>query len=224
MKYKVIGWTNYEDSTLESTPPTDAAVYAIIDNIRSNGYHFTGFHHQEEEHAVPVLNDGKKRLFSQRGFGGLMASVYHLDGIFDYAKFTYPRNDNDKYILPQKGYRHADFQDPSTLCERYTVLLDEISAQAALATQSLVLNDLLALRYIDCGDDIILKSPSAEYRFRVRLVKRQKDLTEEESIEIDLASLSMHKNRERFDRANELYKNAKLKLTVELEPLDIPEN
>lgn len=223
MKYKVIGWTNYEDSTLESTPPTDAAVYAIVDNIRSNGYRFTGFHHQEE-HAIPILNDGKKRLFSQRGFGGLMASVYHLDGIFDYAKFAYPRNDNDEYILPQRGYDRTDFEDPSTLCERYTVLLDETSAQTALAEQKLVLDDLPALRYIDCGDDIILKSPTAEYRLRVRSVERQKDLTEEESLEIDIASLSMHKNRERFNLANELYKNAKLKLTVEIEPLDIPNN
>ena len=83
MKYKVIGWTYYDDNEILYSGNTIgfAERNAIIDEIRKHRYLFSGWHHQESwEGVVPVLNDGKKRCYSQRGWGGVMAKTYYLRG------------------------------------------------------------------------------------------------------------------------------------------------
>ena len=91
MKYRVVGWTDYES---DEVPETHGCIgfaerNAIIDEIRKNGYLFSGWEHQESWDCVPILNDGKKRTFSQRGWGGLMAEAYGHLGSYDYAAFTF---------------------------------------------------------------------------------------------------------------------------------------
>lgn len=43
MKYKVIGWNYYENEDIEDGDYSDAAYHAIIDDVRANGYCFSGY-------------------------------------------------------------------------------------------------------------------------------------------------------------------------------------
>ena len=69
MKYKVIGWTYYDNSEILSSGNTIgfAERNAIIDEIRKHKYLFSGWQHQENwDGVVPILNDGKKRCSGDR--------------------------------------------------------------------------------------------------------------------------------------------------------------
>ena len=87
MKYEVIGWTDYENYSLEDGVIDDDAVEAVIEDIRSHGYMFTGYHHQERDNCVPVLNDGLARRFSRRGFAAVMAKAHGYNEPMDYVFF-----------------------------------------------------------------------------------------------------------------------------------------
>lgn len=87
MKYEVIGWTDYENYSLEDGVIDDDAVEAVIEDIRSHGYKFTGYHHQERDNCVPVLNDGLARRFSRRGFAAVMAKAHGYNEPMDYVFF-----------------------------------------------------------------------------------------------------------------------------------------
>ena len=92
MKYKVIGWTYYEDYDIPFSDDTIgfAERHAIVDEIKKHGYLFSGWDHQESWlNCVPVLNDGKKRGFSQRGWGGVMAEANDEFGDYDYSIYTF---------------------------------------------------------------------------------------------------------------------------------------
>ena len=118
MKYKVIGWTYYDNEEILSQRGTIgfAERNAIIDEIRKHKYLFTGYDHQEGYNTVPILNDGRARLFSQRGFGGLMAEAYNKMGDYDYASFTfyesiderYKKYPKDEFILDDKNYEYVE--------------------------------------------------------------------------------------------------------------------
>ena len=92
MKYRVIGWTYYEDNDVLEKKGTIgfAERNAIIDEIRKHKYLFSGWHHQESWNGVvPILNDGKKRCYSQRGWGGVMAEAYGYMEDYDYSLFSF---------------------------------------------------------------------------------------------------------------------------------------
>ena len=105
MKYKVIGWTYYDNEEILSQRGTIgfAERNAIIDEIRKHKYLFTGYDHQEGYNTVPILNDGRARLFSQRGFGGLMAEAYNknTEDIIDFSSNINPNviPNLEQYIL-----------------------------------------------------------------------------------------------------------------------------
>ena len=87
MKYEVIGWTDYDGRTVDSAPIDDDAVEAVIEDIRSHGYKFTGYHHQEYPNCVPVLSDGYCRLFSRRSFAAVMAKAHGYTDDMAYVRF-----------------------------------------------------------------------------------------------------------------------------------------
>lgn len=83
MKYKVIGWTDYDN---EKYPDFDeyggdygSAHSAVIDEIREKGYRFSGDYHQYGESGCPVLNDGTRFILSMRGWGALMSEAVEPD-------------------------------------------------------------------------------------------------------------------------------------------------
>ena len=89
MKYKGIGYTDYDLSDFKNGENTDAAIEAIIEDIKKYGYCFSGYAHQEYSNGVPVLNDGLARRFSQRGWGGVMAKAHGFTGYMDYSSFAF---------------------------------------------------------------------------------------------------------------------------------------
>ncbi len=104
MKLRVIGWTNYDNMRFEEGRDTFASHEAIIDDMRAHGYDFSGWHHQEADYGMPVLNDGKVRRYSQRGWGGLMADVYDVnDEPYAYARYAFsPGRHNEAVKMPTK--------------------------------------------------------------------------------------------------------------------------
>ena len=109
MKYKVIGWTYYENYEILDSNKTIgfAERNAIIDEIRKHKYLFSGWHHQESwDGVVPILNDGRKRCFSQRGWGGVMAEAYGEMGDFDYARYAFydHANPSDLKFAPELSH------------------------------------------------------------------------------------------------------------------------
>ena len=107
MEYKVIGWTEYDNDLIEDGENDDAAVEAIVADIREHGYRFSGYAHQEFLCGAPVLNDEKKRVFSQRNFGALMA-VAHGMTANDYPLFAFelPKS---KSVMPDLSRRIHSF-------------------------------------------------------------------------------------------------------------------
>ena len=94
MKLRVVGWVAPYAVT-EQGEATWAVRNAIIDEIRKHGYEFSGPTHGESG-CTPVLNNGKKYLFSTRGWADLMAEAHGHTGSMDYMIYympTYPKSE-----------------------------------------------------------------------------------------------------------------------------------
>lgn len=85
MKLRVVAWgrpyVNFEEGE-----PTWAVRSAIIDEIRKRGYDFSGETHQDDM-CTPVLNNGKKYLFSTRGWADIMAEALGRTDSFAYLDY-----------------------------------------------------------------------------------------------------------------------------------------
>ncbi len=109
MKLRVIGWTYYDDPHFEEGENSYAARSAIIADIKEHGYDFTGWHHEESDRGAPVLNDGKIRRYSQRGWGGLMADVYGEVDPFAYSRHAFCfRESYDEVRMPPEEREASD--------------------------------------------------------------------------------------------------------------------
>ncbi len=180
MKYRVVGWTNYDDPSVGDGPATEAACNAIIDEIKRCDYLFTGWHHQESLYGAPVLNDGLRRCFSQRGFGAVMAEAQGLTGLFSYSTYAFLWDNNEtNYRLPNTGFHPSTFRPETDLNEEFTIPFTE-DLRFDADTGILRLPNDPALRYIDKGDTLrILKGDTAAL-FTVLQVDRAPDFDEDE--------------------------------------------
>ena len=158
MKYKVIGWTYYDDGNILCSDKTIsfAERNAIIDEIRKHKYLFSGWHHQERwDNVVPILNDGKKRCFSQRGWGGIMAEAYGCMGDYDYASFTFRQSIKESSLrFAKKEFNSYEFKPEMIENEHFTVEVNEGLFEIAKKSNPFYLEDLDSLRYI-CANDTI---------------------------------------------------------------------
>lgn len=121
-KYKVIGWTwfndeNYPEIKLKDKD-TDASVeLAIIKCIREEGYRFCGDHHHKyvspngninEVGLAPVLNSGERVCLTENAWGGLMAyALMWYNEIptyfcWYYSDFEQEGSKTIKYVFPRK--------------------------------------------------------------------------------------------------------------------------
>lgn len=75
---------------------------ALVDEIRKNGYIFSGYDHQECENYAPVFNDGKIHRFSQRGFADIMAEANGDNDYMAYSLYMFG-HDSDKCKFPEKA-------------------------------------------------------------------------------------------------------------------------
>ncbi len=107
MKLKVIGWVNSDCIDFPSGDFDYASTAAIIDDIRLNGYEFTGWHHHAYPLCTPVLNDGKIRHCSRETWGALMAEAKGYVGYMDYAIYKFymaedPFEEDENIIMPSE--------------------------------------------------------------------------------------------------------------------------
>ena len=178
MKYKVIGWTYYENYEILDSNKTIgfAERNAIIDEIRKHKYLFSGWHHQESwDGVVPVLNDGKKRCFSQRGWGGLMAEAYgHLNDM-DYANYTFRQSIASEDIKCADDCFFLEDHEPEIIeNEHFDVDVNEGLFEIAKTKNPFYLEDIDELRYIDENDTITLHYNDESLTFIVKDINRNK--------------------------------------------------
>lgn len=178
MKYKVIGWTYYENTEIMTKTGTIsfAERNAIIDEIRKHKYLFSGWHHQESwEGVVPILNDGKKRCFSQRGWGGLMAEAYGYTEDYDYALFSFRQSvTNDKLHYAKDNFNIYGYTPKIIENEQFIVNVNEGLFNIAKTSNPFYLEDLNELRYIDSNDTITLCYNNESLTFVVKDINRNK--------------------------------------------------
>lgn len=200
MKYRVVGWTYYENYEIECGEITWAARAAVVDDIAENGYLFSGWDHQESSNAVPVLNDGKRRLFTQRGFGGVMAEAHGYTGPYDYSLFAFGIQP-DRVKKPRKVFDIEEFTPETDLNESFTVEVNDAEYAAANADLKLKIADLPELRYIDKGDGLTLKCGNECAGFSVIDVDRKKDMPEDElNYMMTVMGLESEEERKRMEK------------------------
>lgn len=51
-------------------------INAVVNNLRENGYHFSGDTHQSYEFGVPIIDDKYILCVSMRTWGGIMAEAF----------------------------------------------------------------------------------------------------------------------------------------------------
>ncbi len=171
MKYRVIGWTDDYDPDYEEGETSFAAQAAIIDDIRANGYDFTGYQHQEFPGCTPVLNDGKIRNFTRRGFGGVMAEAHGYTGLYDYVLYTDYIEDYEGMKLPENRYPDPEFVPETDIAETFSLDGEDIT----LEDGTVRLMDNGKYRYIEDGDTVTIGDES----YLVTDVDRYMDLTRE---------------------------------------------
>ncbi len=214
MKYKVIGWTSYDNiiDDVKTGPASDAATQAIIDDIIVNKYDFTGYDHQETENCAPVLNDGKKRLYTQRGFGALMAEAHGYRGSMDYALYSYTAvnarmRKSRKGLPPMKLAFDPDTFVPQDISEDYTLTVTAEQYENAVRVGEITVDDTPYLRFIDRGDRLTLECGEDSVTYNVERVIKDKDLTEDDMINLYA----------KVEGAEEKWQNAKIIATIRFE-------
>lgn len=173
MKYRVVGWTSYDDASVEDSSGRIgfAEQNAIIDDIKANGYLFSGYDHQELWDCAPVLNDGKRRCFTQRGWGGVMAKAHGYFGDYDYSLFAFGINEEyAKY--PKQPFCAEDFTPEENLAEHFEIEVSEEIFAFACANITFFLPDIEALRFIDAGDTLTLRAGEKSASFAVADIGR----------------------------------------------------
>ena len=211
MKYKVIGWTDYEDERYDNEPLTFASRHAIVDCIKAHGYRFSGWEHQESLYGCPVLNDGKKRTCTQRGFGSIMAEA-HNEGAGGYARYLVMM-DKSCLVVPERGVDKAKIENKDSLVQSYSLVVsDEVYART-IETLTLEIDDLIELRYIDTGDTLSLSAIDKQDEFLVVSVDRAKKLTDEQRLYVRLPKYTADEVKE----ANEIMDKAPIVLSIKLQ-------
>ena len=81
---RIVGWAEWDDPKYKEMFPIGGAykeaevetVLAIIaEELRNNGYKFTGSYHQGGDYGVPVFDNGEVFQCSQRMWGGSIAHI-----------------------------------------------------------------------------------------------------------------------------------------------------
>ena len=178
MKYRVIGWTYPENYDIPSSNETIgfAERNAIIDEIRKNKYLFSGWHHQESFNlTVPILNDFKKREFSQRGWGSIMAEAYGEMNDYSYANYTFYESLNHKKLcFPTKEFNPLKYKTIQLKNEHFEVEINDELFNYAKNNNPIYLEDDAQLRFIDENDTITIKSNGDSLTFKVDSIDRNK--------------------------------------------------
>ena len=109
---KIAGWAHFDDSypTINNPDLIKDAITLIQNEIKENGYCFSGEDHQNKSNCMPVFSNGTCMRFSMRLWGTLMASVYstpdnqvsYMDFYMSVSKPKFPKSTQIR-VLPAKG-------------------------------------------------------------------------------------------------------------------------
>lgn len=213
MKLRVIGWTYYDDD-LEQGEVGWAARHAIVDEIKKQGYLFSGWSHEECCCCVPVLNDGKMYCCSQRGWGDIMAEAHGYTGRMDYVRFAFAQSiDFDDEIRPEDRFNEYAFVPEHDLNERFELEVPQEVFESAQRAGEIKLDDLHELRYLDTGDTLALICGKQTAEYTVADVDRKRDITEKRLRELRLEFIDFN-DREKMRRADEEFNNAKIIMII----------
>ena len=216
MKWKVIGWTYYENYLVEDEESSDAVVFAIIDEIKKNGYLFSGYDHQERFNCVPVMNDGKKRTFSQRTFGNIMAIAHGYTGRYDYSLFSFGIRE-ESLVIPNDSFNEYTFVPEKDMNEEFLLNYSDISFVEEDGKKKIKIPDFESLRYLDKGDTLIIKKDDVEYKYVAGFVIREKDISKEELEELESNLYILDRDSEEYKLAEEKYNSLKEVIMVVIE-------
>jgi hypothetical protein len=171
MRYRVVGWTHFENEEIESVDASSfAESNAIIDEIRRKGYRISGWDHQEMDDCAPVLNDGIARHYSQRGWGALMAEVRGRTG--DYAGYAFGSGSK----LPCESFDPALFTPETDLEETFAVEVAEDIFALAQKSNRFSMEDLPALRMLAPRDTLTLCCGKRTMTVKVASVDRTRNI------------------------------------------------
>ena len=217
MKLKVIGWTYYDDPSYEYFETTWATQNAVLKDIIENGYEFTGYHHQERDYCCPVLNNGKKIIFSQRGFGGVMAQAHGLNGLYDYSTYAYPVNYNSSdYNFPTTDPDESLIVDEKTLYETFEIDADLTMVATADINNELTLPDEEKYALIEVGDFVKLNCDKHTSKFKIVSVDREKDVSVVDEYRFKYRDCDIF-SEEESEEIIEKYLNAKTIIKLKLQ-------
>ena len=215
MKLRVVGWAEYDDAPyIPEGVAGWAARNAIIDDIKKHGYFFSGWAHQEGYNCAPVLNDGKLYCFSQRGWGGIMAEAHDELERMAYARYSFAM-EKEQEVRPTIRYSKLNFTPETDLNEKFNLSVDKSVFDAAKTESEIKLDDLPELRYLDKGDTLELICGEEKTEYSVADVDREKDISKERLSELRMAMYDLN-NKERMQRAEDEFNNAKIVIIVKL--------
>ena len=183
MRLRVVGWTDYKEWA-EDDNCGWAARHAIVDDIKKNGYFFSGEAHQYEIDCVPVLNDGKEYQFSQREWGGIMAEAQGVETTLGYALYAWGIDKkHDVYPNPD-GKKRFPYIKERNLNQQFTVEVTKEVFDAAVTENKITIDDLPKLRYLDNKDRLVLKCGDQKAKYIVENIDRDKDIPPEKLKEL----------------------------------------
>lgn len=84
------------------------AYKVVIEEVRENGYHFTGNDHQNADYGVPIIDNKYKLCVGQRLWGGIIADAFpeEIDNSegYGYIKWawTVPEGEENKVKTPDE--------------------------------------------------------------------------------------------------------------------------
>lgn len=206
MKYRVVGWTYALDEKVDYAIETMAAENAIIDDIRKNGYLFTGMDHQGCQNCTPVLNDGKKRIFTDREFGAIMSRAHGGGSYIDYAFGFYDELDGGNVPDDSKHFDSENFV-PEDISESFAFELTDEQFEGAEKDGVVYVDYDEKLRYIDAGDMAVICCGEKSQVYYITSAEEGLNLSDE------IISQAYRGNKE----AQNMLNNAKtiIKLTLE---------
>jgi len=104
-KIKVTRWVNWPDGhghpfTELPNSMFEDAWKAVVREMKSKGYRFTGESHQNCPNCVPLINGKYTFELSMRNWGRLMAEVLGLEDEFAYCEWAWAAPEGECEILP----------------------------------------------------------------------------------------------------------------------------
>jgi len=176
MKREVIDWTWYESKEFKNGgEATPAQIFAIIQEIKDKKYFFVGEDHQDGNNTVPVLSNGKKYLFTRRGWGKLMAIATNHFGPYDYASYTdIVSRDYFKYRKKPSNNDIAQgtkVKKLSILNETFKIEVKEDEFLSILESEKIGLPYEKPYGFLDKNDFVVLKTNKKHKKFKVKKVE-----------------------------------------------------